>query len=101
MDLYLYRSEHAARAFFDRWQKWAARSRLKPMVEVAGMLRRRIDYVLSYVRLRVTNAKSEAINAKIQWVKYMARGYRSMRNFITAIYFHCGALSMDPIVSST
>lgn len=101
MDMYLYQREHAAHAFFERWHKWAVRSRLKPMVEVAGMLKRRIDYVLSYVRLRVTNAKSEAINAKIQWVKYMARGFRSMKNFITAIYFHCGGLSMDPMISST
>jgi transposase len=100
MDIYLYLREHAATAFFGRWYKWAVRSRLKPMVEVAGTLKRRIDYVLSYVRLRVTNAKSEAINAKIQWVKYMARGFRSMKNFITAIYFHCGGLNMDPLVSS-
>jgi hypothetical protein len=27
----------------------------------------------------------------------MARGYRNMTNFITAIYFHCGGLSMNPL----
>jgi transposase len=64
------------------------------MVEVAKMLKGRIDNILSYVRLQVTNARSEAVNAKILWVKYMARGYRSMKNFITAIYFHCDGLNM-------
>jgi transposase len=97
MDLYLYRREHAARAFFDRWYAWAIRSRLKPMVEVAMMLKKRIKNILTYVKLRTTNAKSEALNSKIQWVKYMARGYRNMTNFITAIYFHCGGLSMNPL----
>lgn len=97
MDMYHYRREHAAYAFFSRWHGWAVRSRLKPMVEVAKMLKGRIENILSYVRLQVTNARSEAVNAKIQWVKYMARGYRSMKNFITAIYFHCGGLNMDPL----
>jgi transposase len=73
MDLYLYRylyrREHAARAFFDRWYSWAVRSRLKPMVEVATMLKKRIKNILTYVKLWTTNAKSEAINAKIQWIK--------------------------------
>lgn len=49
--------------------------------------------------LRTTNAKSEAINSKIQWIKYTARGYRNVANFITAIYFHCGALNMNPLAT--
>lgn len=96
MDLYLYRREHAARAFFDRWYSWAIRSRLKPMVEVAMMLKKRAKNILTYIKLQITNAKSEAINSKIQWIKYTARGYRNVDNFITAIYFHCGALNMNP-----
>jgi hypothetical protein len=45
---------------------------------------------LAYLRHRVTNAASESINSKIQWVKYSARGLRNKRNFQTAVYFHCG-----------
>ena len=44
----------------------------------------------------ITNAVSEALNAKIQWVKYTARGFRNQQNFITAIYFHCGGLELAP-----
>jgi len=43
----------------------------------------------------VTNAASES-NAKIQWVKYTARGFRNQQNFITASYFHCGASTWRP-----
>ena len=97
MLLFEYRREKSAREFFERWHSWAVRSRLKPMVEVAKMLRRRLENILTYLKHRMTNAKSEAINSKIQWVKYTARGYRNMSNFITAIYFHCGGLNMNPL----
>ncbi len=33
MDLYLYRREHAARAFFDRWYSWTIRSRLNSKIQ--------------------------------------------------------------------
>ena len=42
------------------------------------------------------NAVSEALNAKIQWVKYTARGFRNQQNFVNAIYFHCGGLELAP-----
>jgi transposase len=38
----------------------------------------------------------EGLNSKIQWVKYTARGFRSVGNFIKAIYFHCGGLNLTP-----
>jgi transposase len=37
------------------------------------------------LRHRITNAASESINAKIQWVKYTARGFRNRQNFVHAI----------------
>jgi transposase len=43
-----------------------------------------------YLTHGITNATSENINAKIQWVKYTARGFRNLENFKNAIYFHCG-----------
>ena len=49
-----------------------------------------------FIKHRVTNAASESLNAKIQWVKYTARGFRNQRNFINAIYFHCGGLDLAP-----
>jgi len=54
------------------------------------------ENIITYLRHRVTNAASESINAKIQWVKYTARGFRNLRNFIHAIYFHCGGLDLYP-----
>ena len=43
----------------------------------------------------MTNAVSEGLNSRIQWVKATARGFRNQRNLINAIYFHCGGLQLD------
>jgi len=51
---------------------------------------------LKLERHRITNASSESINAKIQWVKYTARGFRNKTSFVHAIYFHCGGLDLAP-----
>jgi transposase len=94
--LFAYRYEKPARAFFQRWYNWAIRSRLAPMAEVARMLKARLDNILTYLKFGITNAKSEALNSKIQWVKYTARGFRNEQNFVNAIYFHCGGLDLAP-----
>jgi len=96
MAFFSYRYERPARKHFHWWYHWAVRSRLKPMIDVAGMLKRRFENIVTYIRHRVTNATSESLNAKIQWVKYTARGFRNQQNFKTAIYFHCGGLDLAP-----
>jgi transposase len=96
MALFTYVYERPARKHFRWWHGWAVRSRLQPMVETARMLKRRLQNILTYLRHRITNAASESINSKIQWVKYTARGFRNKPNFQIAIYFHCGGLEMAP-----
>jgi transposase len=96
MTLSIYVYTGAARPFFDRWYKWASRCRLKPMTEAGRMLKRRLENILTLTKHRITNAASESLNAKIQWVKYTARGFRNQSNFINAIYFHCGGLDLAP-----
>lgn len=96
MALFSYVYERPARMHFRWWHNWAVRSRLQPMIEVGRMLKRRFENIITYLRHRVTNAASESINAKIQWVKYTARGFRNLQNFIHAIHFHCGGLNLAP-----
>lgn len=97
MELFSYKSETWARKHFKWWHRWSVRSRLEPMIKVAGMLKRRFENIITYLQHRITNAASESINAKIQWVKYTARGFRNKRNFVNAIYFHAGDLDLDPL----
>ncbi len=99
MYLFDYTQDASARRHFRSWYNWARHSRLKPMISVAKMLKRRFDNIITYLKHPITNAISESINSRIQWVKYTARGFRNKANFITSIYFHCGGLELLPKVS--
>ena len=96
MLLWTYQYEGSARKHFRWWYRWATHSRLKPMVEKARMLQARLPNILTYLTHGISNAVSESLNSKIQWVKYTARGFRNFQNFVTAIYFHCGGLALAP-----
>jgi hypothetical protein len=69
MAFFEYVYERPARKHFHWWHNWAVRSRLKPMAAKARMIKRRFENIVTYLRHRITNASSESINAKIQWVK--------------------------------
>jgi transposase len=70
----------AARNHFQWWYNWATHGLLQPVIEVARTLKARLANILTYLRHRITDATSESINAKIQWVKYTARGFRNKQN---------------------
>jgi len=56
--------------------------------------------IVNAVETGVTNALSEAVNGKIQWIKRMARGFRNRNRFRNAIYFHLGGLDLYPAALS-
>jgi transposase len=96
MSLWRYSTRGWARRAWLAWFNWAIRSRLEPIREVASMIKRHLNGILNAIVLGVTNARSEGINAKIQWIKYTARGFRNRERFRTAIYFHLGGLNLYP-----
>ena len=73
-DLWAYRRKGWALRHWKRWYFWATHSRLKPVVEVARMIERHLDNVLTYFDHRITNATSEGLNSKIQTVKKTPMG---------------------------
>jgi transposase len=85
-----------AKAFWKRWFWWATHSRLKPMREVAYLIKRHLFNVLTYLVHPVTNAVAEGLNSKIQTIKKRAYGFRNKERFKIAIYFHCGGLNLYP-----
>ena len=89
----------AARTFFQRWYWWATHSRLAPIIKGARMLKAHLENILTYLIHRITNAVTEGLNAKIQWIKFGARGFRNRESFKTAILFHCGGLDLEPRVA--
>jgi transposase len=91
-----YRYEGSARNFFKKWYFSATHSRLQPVIDVAKMLKRHIENILTYIKHRITNAFAEGINSKIQHIKATARGFRNFKNYRTSILFYCGKLSLYP-----
>lgn len=96
MTLWGYRRRGWARKAWQRWYGWAIRSRLEPIKEVARMVKRHLEGILTAVVEGITNARAESVNAKIQWLKYTARGFRNRDRFRNAIYFHLGGLDLYP-----
>lgn len=94
--LWEYIYEKAARSFFKKWHWWATHSRLKPVADVAKMIKRHLDNILTYLKHRITNAVAEGLNSKIQQIKSAARGFRKFENYRIAILFYCGKLDMYP-----
>lgn len=78
------------------WLAWAQRCRLKPMVKAARTIRRHLWGIINAIVLKVTNAGSESLNAKIQRLKKWACGYRNRERFKAAILFHLGGLELYP-----
>lgn len=96
MDAWRYKSRGWARKALKSWYSWAIRSRLEPVKKVARMVEKHMEGIINAIYHGVTNARSESINSRIQWIKYTARGFRNRERFRNAIYFHLGGLDMTP-----
>ena len=86
-----------ARRFFQDWYFWATHSRLHPVIKAAKRLKKHLERILTFFRLRATNSTAEGINNKIESIKRKAYGFRNTQRFINSIYFHCGGLDLYPL----
>jgi transposase len=79
-----------------RWVRWSARKYhpniLSEMLKCAGMIERHLEGILGHWEGRITNAFMEGLNSVFSAVKRKARGYRSVGNLITMLYFHAARL---------
>ena len=89
-------SRELAREEWLGWYRSAIRCRLEPVKRVARMIKRHLDGIVTAMVQGVSNARAESINAGVQKLKYMARGFRNRERFRNAIYFHLGGLDLYP-----
>ena len=95
-DLWNHSTPRQATAFFNNWYKRVIHTDLTPIKQVAATIKERLPNVVSYCKHGITNAVAERINSKIMAIKRRVGGYRNIQNFITAIFFYCGGLSLHP-----
>jgi transposase len=83
----------------EAWEKlltWISHSRIPEMIKVGKTVKNYFYGILNAIRLKTTNAASEAKNNSIQRIKRMACGFRNRERFRTAILFHLGNLNLFP-----
>jgi transposase len=100
-ELWAYRTRTGAVRGWTSWLAWAVRSRLEPVKKAASMVRQHLWGIVNAITLGITNASSESQNAKIQWIKKTACGFRNRARFRNAILFHCGGLDLYPAALPT
>jgi transposase len=77
------------------WYSWASHSRIEPVVSFARTIKNHWGGVINYFHSRWTNSTLEALNSVFKAFSKRARGYRSVKNAISAYYLACGKLKFS------
>ena len=79
----------------DRWLAWACRSRLASFVKLARTIREHRTGIEATLRLRLTNARIEAVNTTLRLIVRRAYGFHSATALIALAMLTCGGLRPD------
>jgi transposase len=80
--------------------KWARNSLAKQITEVSKvvtMFKNHLQGVINALTKKYSNAMAERLNGKIQEIKSIGKGYRTFKNFRSAILFFNGGLNLYPL----
>lgn len=81
---------------FIKWGASVLNTNIKELIKVAKMFNRHIKGVCNALTKSFSNAMAERLNGKIQEIKTVGRGYRTFKNFRSAILFFHGGLNLYP-----
>ena len=81
---------------FIKWGASVLNSKIKEVIKVAKMFNNHIKGVCNALTKSFSNAMAERLNGKIQEIKTVGRGYRTFKNFRSAILFFNGGLNLYP-----
>ena len=78
----------------NHWLWWASHSRINAFKELYRKIKRHKRHILNTIRLRLSNARIEAINNKIKLVIRKAYGFRNIQNMLDMVYLVCSDLKV-------
>ena len=87
-------SEHTVAELIDRLLSRLSRSRLKPFVRLGRTIRKHRDGILAARRLKLSNARAEALNNKVKLIVRRAYGFHSARAALALIHLTCGPVEL-------
>jgi transposase len=85
------------REMLQYWSNCVMRSKVEPMKEVAGLVRRHMEGIVAWAQTRQTNGFLEAINGLFQAAKRRARGFTRLSTIKTVIFLIAGKLDFQAI----
>lgn len=88
---------HVARRKLGEWISWAFRSQLAPFRRLAATIRRHLDGILAYVRSRLSNGRTEALNGKARTITRRAYGLHSASALIALLKLCCSGMDLEPV----
>lgn len=89
-----YKAPWAAERFLKNWMTTALKSRLEPIREFVGLLKRHQHQILPFIESRLTNAVAEGLNRIIKIVKNRASGFRTLTAFTDMIFLTVGDVDL-------
>jgi transposase len=92
-DAYSYMS---CKDYFVQWYKDTIEANIPEMIRVADTILRHLKGVINAATYQLSNAGAENINAQIQTVKTVARGFRNFKGYRNSILFFQGKLELYP-----
>jgi transposase len=78
----------------DRLLARLSRSRLKPFIRLGRTIRKHRDGILAARRLKLSNARAEALNNKAKLIVRRAYGFHSARAALALIHLTCGPITL-------
>ena len=78
----------------DRWCAKASRSRLAPFVKVAKTIRNHRDGILAAIKLKVNNARAEALNNVVRLITRRAYGFHTAQAALALVMLTCGPIEL-------
>ncbi len=87
--------ERTVADLIDRLLSRLSRSRLKPFVRLGRTIRKHRDGILAARRLKLSNARAEALNNKAKLIVRRAYGFHSARAALALIHLTCGPITLS------
>jgi transposase len=84
----------AVEKLIDRLLARLSRSRLPPFVRLGRTIRKHKDGILAARRLKLSNARAEALNNKVKLIVRRAYGFHSARAALALILLTCGPITL-------
>ncbi len=78
----------------DRLLARLSRSRLKPFIRLGRTIRKHREGILAALRLKLSNARAEALNNKVKLIVRRGYGFHSANAALALVHLTCGPVTL-------